>query len=182
MVQGGSAVSWVSQIIDAAGWQPRNIDIAWDVIEERLGTALPADYKELCRCFGVGEFSEYLHVYGSPGGSESQVVDWLARMWQTQEEHPITRNSFDPYGLYRPGGRGLIHWGMSVTATEFCWAADSEKQPEDWPVVVRSEVSDWQLLPMSASECLFRVLTDVTFEKFTVAHLVDPPFFTPYEV
>ncbi len=32
---------------------------------------------------------------------------------------------------------------------------------------------------MSASECLFRVLTDVTFEGFTIADLVERPSFVP---
>ncbi|MFY7064663.1 hypothetical protein ACOQFV_02250 [Nocardiopsis changdeensis] len=68
-----------------------------------------------------------------------------------------------------------------MTAAEFCWAADAETPPEDWPVVAREEADDWQLLTMSASECLFRVLTDATFEDYTIADMVDPPFFTPYE-
>ncbi|MDT0326978.1 SMI1/KNR4 family protein [Nocardiopsis lambiniae] len=174
-------MSWVGRIVDAVEWEPRDIDIAWDVIEERLGTPLPADYKELCRCFGVGEFSGYLHVYGSPGGTDSQLVDRSAALWRVLEEHSAAEDVFGPYGVYRPGGKGLIRWGMSVTAAEFCWAADAKAPPEDWPVVAREEAGDWQLLPMSASECLFRVLTDVTFEDFTVADMVDPPFFTPYE-
>ncbi|WP_232832053.1 hypothetical protein [Nocardiopsis sp. FIRDI 009] len=69
---------------------------------------------------------------------------------------------------------------MSVTAVEFSWAADAEVPPEDWPVVARTEVSPWQRLPMSASECLLRVLTDVTFEEFTIADLVGRPYFTPH--
>jgi hypothetical protein len=173
-------VSWVSRIADAVEWRSIDVDIAWEVIEARLGMALPADYKELCRCFGVGEFSEYVHVYGVQGGADSQVADKLESLWRTLEKYPIVRDSFDPYGLYRPGGAGLLPWAMSVTAVEFCWAADAEVPSEDWPVVVREEDGPWQCLPMSASECLFRVLTDVTFEKFTIAHLVERPSFTPY--
>ncbi|PDP89492.1 hypothetical protein CQJ94_00645 [Glycomyces fuscus] len=171
---------WVSRIAEAVEWRPRDVGIAWDVIEARLGTALPADYKELCRCFGVGEFSGYAHVYGAPGGSDSQVADRLASLWRTLEKYPFTRESFDPYGLYRSGGRGLIPWATSVTAVEFCWAADAEVPPEEWRVVAREEDGAWQCLPMSASECLFRVLTDVTFEEFTIADQVERPYFTPY--
>ncbi|MFI6575026.1 SMI1/KNR4 family protein [Nocardiopsis sp. NPDC050513] len=128
----------------------------------------------------MGEFSEYLHVYGAPGGADSQIVDNLASLWRTLEKYPFTRDSFNPYGLYRPGGQGLIPWAMSVTAIEFYWAADAEVPPEDWPVVARTEASSWQRLPMSASECLFRVLTDVTFEEFTIADQVERPYFTPH--
>ncbi|WDZ93545.1 SMI1/KNR4 family protein [Nocardiopsis sp. HUAS JQ3] len=103
--QQGVAVSWTSRIADAVEWRPRNIDIAWGVIEARLGTALPADYKELCRCFGVGEFSGYVHVYGAPGAADSQVTGRLASLLRTLEEHLFTRDGFDPYGLYRPGDR-----------------------------------------------------------------------------
>lgn len=173
-------MSWVSRIADAVEWRSIDVDISWEVIEARLGTALPTDYKELCRCFGVGEFSEYLHVYGAPGGADSQIVNNLASLWRTLEKYPFTRDSFAPYGLYRPGGRGLIPWAMSVTAAEFYWVADAEVPPEDWPVVAREEDGPWQCLPMSAPECLFRVLTDVTFEEFTIAHLVERPSFTPY--
>ncbi len=62
----GAAVSWVGRIADAVERRPRNVDIAWDVVEARLGTALPADHKELCRCSGAGESSGYVHVYGAP--------------------------------------------------------------------------------------------------------------------
>ncbi|WP_306371017.1 SMI1/KNR4 family protein [Nocardiopsis sp. CC223A] len=150
------------------------------MIEEGPGTALPADSRSPAAVSAWG-VSGYLHAYGSPGGADPQVVDWPARMRRTQEERPITRNGFEPYGLYRPGGRGLIHWGMSVTATGFCRSADAEVPPAGRPVVVRSGVGDRRLLPMSASECLFRVLTDVTFGESTVAHLVVPPFLAPYE-
>ncbi|MFF8768329.1 SMI1/KNR4 family protein [Nocardiopsis dassonvillei] len=168
---------------DAVERRPRNIDIAWDVIEARFGAVLPADHKELCRCFGAGEFSGYVHVYGAPGGgAASQVADQLASLWRTLEKHPLTRDGFDPYGLYRPGGRGLTPWATSVTAVEFYWAADDEVSPEEWPVVAREEAGAWRCLPMSASECLLRVLTDVTFEEFTIADQVERPYFTPYEV
>ncbi|MCY9783492.1 SMI1/KNR4 family protein [Nocardiopsis sp. EMB25] len=180
MIGRGSAVSWVSRIADAVEWRSMDVDIAWEVIEARLGTALPADYKELCRCFGVGEFSGYVHVYGAPGGADSQMVDKLASLWRTLETHPITRDAFDPYGLYRPGGAGLIPWAVSETAVEFSWAADVEVPPQDWPVVARTEVSPWRRLPMSASECLFRVLTDVSFTEFTIADLMERPSFRPY--
>lgn len=180
MIGKGGAVSWVSRIADAVEWRPGDVGIAWEVIEARLGTALPADYKELCRYFGAGEFSGYVHVYGAQGGTDSQVADRLASLWRTMETHPITRNVFEPYGVYRPGGQGLIPWATSVTAAEFFWAAEDETPPEDWPVVAREEDGAWQCLPMSASECLFRVLTDVTFEEFTIADQVERPYFTPY--
>ncbi|WP_232832054.1 hypothetical protein [Nocardiopsis sp. FIRDI 009] len=83
-------MSWVGRIADAVEWRPRDIGIEWDVIEARLGTALPADDKELCQCFGAGEFSGYVHVYGAPGGADSQVADRLASLWRTLETHPIT--------------------------------------------------------------------------------------------
>ncbi|WP_431781627.1 hypothetical protein [Streptomyces chumphonensis] len=43
--------------------------------------------------------------------------------------------------------------------------------------MARQEDGPWQRWPMSDSECPFRVLTDVTFEGFTIADLVERPSF-----
>ncbi|WP_340558843.1 hypothetical protein [Streptomyces sp. GSL17-111] len=100
---------WVSGIADAVGWRSGEVGVAWDLIEARLGTALPQDYKELCRVASVrGEFSGHVQVYGAPGGAVSQVADQLESLWRTVEAHPIVRGVYEPYGLYRRGGSGLF--------------------------------------------------------------------------
>ncbi|WP_374212038.1 SMI1/KNR4 family protein [Streptomyces sp. C10-9-1] len=73
----GNAMSWVSQLVAAVGQASLHLDIDWSAIESRIGVTLPSDYKEFCESFGVGEFSEFLVVNSSPGGSDSSLVESL---------------------------------------------------------------------------------------------------------
>ncbi|WP_326647231.1 MULTISPECIES: SMI1/KNR4 family protein [unclassified Streptomyces] len=169
-------MTWVQRIVEAVGWQPAGLDIAWGDVETRLGTDLPSDFKELCEAFGEGEFSGYLEVYSSSGGSSLKVVNWLEGVLQTLEQYPEARDTFSPYGTYTPGGQGLLSWGGSANASDFCWFVNGGP-PDKWPVVAREEIGAWQEFSMPMSEFVFRVLTDVEFEEFTVAHLIERPFY-----
>ncbi|WP_369033167.1 SMI1/KNR4 family protein [Streptomyces adonidis] len=169
---------WVDRIVQAVGWQPMEINIAWSDLESRLGTRLPGDFKEFCEVFGAGEFSGYLEVYASSGGPSLKVIDWLEDINLTLREDPEAVETFLPYGIYTPGGKGLLPWGGTVNASEFGWFVDGGS-PEEWRVVAQEEMGGWKKFEMSMSEFVFRVLTDVEFEEFTVADLVDPPYFQP---
>lgn len=65
-----------------------------------------------------------------------------------------------------------------MTASDFFWLVNSD-HPDDWSVVAREEGGEWHEHRMSMSEFTFRMLTDATCEDFTIAHLVDPPYYEP---
>lgn len=169
---------WNDRIVQAVGWESRELAITWSEIERLLGTPLPGDFKEICETFGVGEFSGYLEVYSSRGGATLKVIDWLEDIHQTLREYPDAVETFRPYGIYSPGEQGLLPWGGTVNASDFCWYVNGGP-PEEWPVIAREESGDWCTFNMSMSEFVFRALVDVEFEEFTVAHLVEEPYFVP---
>lgn len=172
-------MSWVDQLAEAVGWGPLGLGIEWAEIESRIGSPLPADYKEFCRVFGQGEFSGYLTVYASQGGDGSEVVDSLETNQRIAERHPVVLDGYLPYGLYRIAGQGVLQWGASSTGCEFAWLADSSIPPDTWPVLARDDASPWLRYDKLMSEFAYRLVADESFERFGVGGVVDPPFFSP---
>jgi hypothetical protein len=174
--KGNRNVSWVQRIVDAVGPPEMASMIDWAAAEEGIGTRLPADYKELFTVFGEGEFSGYLDLYPPVESATASIASWLRSMRRAAETIPNAREGYAPYGLFAPGVTGLLPWGGSVQADEFCWLVDGG-DPDAWPVVARTHSEGWQRYSMTMSEFVYRVLTDVGFEDFTVADTVDPPYF-----
>ncbi|MFE9173324.1 SMI1/KNR4 family protein [Streptomyces kebangsaanensis] len=176
-------MSWVTQLVEAVGWHSRNLNVEWAAIETRLGTQLPADYRDLCQTFGTGEFCDYLTVYASAGGAASELADSQETNRRITVEHPVVVNGYLPYGLYQPGEQGgILQWGASIQGDEFAWLVDSSTAPETWPVLARDDAGEWQRFDMSMGEFLYRLLADETFEGFGGFGAVGPTtprFFTP---
>ncbi|WP_175412329.1 SMI1/KNR4 family protein [Streptomyces sp. TRM64462] len=142
-------MSWVDRLVEAVGVRPLGLRVDWAAIESRIGTALPADYKELCEAFGNGGFCDYFTVYASADGADSKLADVYEDNWRIAEEDSAGWDYYLPQGLFRPGGRGgIFQWGASVQGDEFAWLADSSTSPESWPVLARTMGS-----ARSASTC-----------------------------
>ncbi|MGW2049119.1 SMI1/KNR4 family protein [Streptomyces sp. NPDC001858] len=170
-------MTWVERLSEAVSWKPRHVEISWGEIEQQLGVELPTDFKKFCECFGRGSFSGYLEVYSSSGGASLQVLDKLASFRRLVEQHPMVRDAYEPYEIFRGCGEGVIPWGISTTASEYCWLANSTDRPDSWPIVAREDGGDWQIFEMSMSEFAYRLLADAIFEEFTIADLVPEPFY-----
>lgn len=168
---------WVDRLAAELSWQSRELEISWNEIEQRLGVKLPEDFKVFCRCFGVGQFIGYLEIYSSSGGESLRILDKLHRFRQMLERHLVVRGVYEPYGLFRPDGGGLLPWGVSETAAEFYWLVRDGVQSCDWPVLARQEGGEWKVHEMSMSEFTYRMLLDVAFDGFTIADLVPDPFY-----
>ncbi|MEV1051226.1 SMI1/KNR4 family protein [Streptomyces sp. NPDC059017] len=175
-------MSWVDRLVMAVGRRPLGLSIDWSTIEARMGTALPADYKDLCEVFGSGYFCDYLTVYASTGGAGSSLVDVCEENWQIAEEDEAGRYYYAPYGLFRPNSQGgLLQWGASVQGDEFAWLADSSTSPESWTVLARDDAQHAQRFAMSMSEFVYRLLADKSFEGFGgFGATEEAPYFTPY--
>ncbi|MFE9173316.1 SMI1/KNR4 family protein [Streptomyces kebangsaanensis] len=167
----------MARIVGSVGGSPEAAQVVdWTAAEEVVGTRLPADYKELFSHYGEGEFSGYLNLYPPVESNTASIVSWLRSMRTAAETIPYARDAYAPYGLFSPGGTGLLPWGGSVQADEFCWLVGGG-DPDAWPIVARSHSEGWHTYPMTMSEFVHRVLHDVGFEGFTVADVVDPPYF-----
>ncbi len=170
-------MNWVDMIARAVSWRSLDLEVSWREIEWQLGVQLPSDYKLFCECFGAGQFSGYLEVYSSSGGTDCKILQKLRRFHNLIEQHPVTRKVFEPHGLFTPDIGGLIPWGMSVTATEYYWLARPDAGSQGWPLLIREESGDWQRSEISMTEFIFRMLTDESFADFGIADLVAEPFY-----
>ncbi|MBH5337454.1 SMI1/KNR4 family protein [Streptomyces pactum] len=161
---------WVQRVIELTGWEPLGISIDWEAIEGELGAALPADYKELCEVFGGGTFADSVAFLGRADG------DWFNVLTRWRVSLSVDRDTGSPgvaapdrLGVYTPGGRGLVAWGSTEWADEYCWLIDAER-PGEHSVLARSHDSrTWDRYDMSTSEFLHRVLADADFRPYGIA-------------
>ncbi|MFG2755334.1 SMI1/KNR4 family protein [Streptomyces wuyuanensis] len=158
---------WVDRLMIAVDERPLGLAVDWPEIESRTGGALPADYREFCECFGMGEFCDYLTVYATRGGADSELADSQEANRRLVERHPVVMNGYRPYGLHRPGrSAGILQWGASSQGDEFAWLADESKEPDAWPVLAREDAGGWRRYDMSMSEFVYHLLVDESFEGF----------------
>jgi hypothetical protein len=101
----------------------------WSQVEEKLGTALPQDYKRLVNTYGVGWFANYFCIY-SPFSEKmplSQPVlwEWIGKVGDYPEFH-------HPFPVFPLQG-GLLPLGTSNNADPLCWL--TEGPPDEWVII-----------------------------------------------
>lgn len=172
---------WVDRLVTVVDERPLGLAIDWPRIESRIGGALPADYREFCESFGSGEFCDYLTVYASRGGADSELAESQEANRQIVEQHPVVMKGYRPYGLQGPGHTvGILQWGASSQGDEFAWLADGASNPDKWPVLAREDAGGWRHYDMSMSEFVYRLLVDESFEGFGGFGATGrAPYFTP---
>ncbi|MFJ3582349.1 SMI1/KNR4 family protein [Streptomyces sp. NPDC090127] len=164
----------MDRIVGQLHWTPLSLEISWREIEEELQCSLPGDFKELCETFGRGVFSGYLEIASSSGGAHLGLLGQWRSLQRIVEVNPFAAADLERFGIYRPGSRGLLPWADTYAECQIYWLASSEPA-EDWPIVVQDSEGDWSEFTMSASEFIFRTLTDDDF-RFSVAKY-GPPYF-----
>ena len=173
-------MQWVDRLQEAVGSQEAPWECDWTETETELGTALPSDFKAMYGRFGPGYFSLVLWLRGDRGRN-SLIGSWrrFQESYLRRREAGQPSDTFKPYQIYLPGqGEGVIPWGWSQTDGRFYWLADSDTDPDAWPVVCTLETGgEWYLAAVSTSEFVYRVLADPGFEPYSVAEFVNPPTF-----
>ncbi|OLT34799.1 hypothetical protein BJF79_32985 [Actinomadura sp. CNU-125] len=139
----------------------------WAAVESRLGTPLPSDYKRLVEVFGCdGLFDEFFQVFdpaellsywGSFAG-DAEAAGGLA-------------------GWPRPGG--LIPWAGNEHHEVFWWIAEGP-DPDRWPVYAVDETDEGTRFDCTATELLFRQMTDPEFPLTTTADHVTGHWFAKF--
>ncbi|MFJ3728928.1 SMI1/KNR4 family protein [Streptomyces sp. NPDC090045] len=111
----------------------------WPLVEEGLGTALPADYKDLAQWYPAFTLGNYLLV-GLPGpGEELQLLrdthstlEVLVDAWLEPElglqAHPVVG--------------GLLPWAESDESDKFMWST-AGASPQEWRVTVAGRGGAW---------------------------------------
>ncbi|MFB7756255.1 hypothetical protein ACFC18_42720 [Streptomyces sp. NPDC056121] len=124
--------------------------VAWAALEAILGTALPSDFRSLAEAYPVLVIDDFLSVsVPRPGTEESwasqsredEILQDLYEMGETEDYVPYPQ----------PGG--LISWGDSSSGDVLYWKT-SPADPDAWPVVVRTDNSEWFEFPVCAVEFL----------------------------
>lgn len=135
----------------------------WAAVEQRLGTALPSDYKAIIDTYGVGSFDRTLAVY-APDDQVTGGVDGLFDHLHEQRGYIETvQNEFrtlvadgtDPeeiVAIDEDGGSHLIDVGGIplpflpcgiVETGEYLYWDTTEIDPDTWPVIMTDLGGKW---------------------------------------
>ncbi|MFF3113561.1 hypothetical protein ACFVSN_30750 [Kitasatospora sp. NPDC057904] len=182
-----SGARWLRGLAVVTG-RPRSREwpVDWPSAEARLGTALPADYRDLAEYFGPGTFAGFLNVFlpGPPPGSDAPfpnvpcLVRNAGRLAELTADLDIA-DVYYPHGLH-PAPGGLLQWASSEQADQFYWLTEGA-DPNRWPVIAHSEDGDLQArFDGSTTEFIHRLLTDHR-HPFSISELLDHSDFEPYE-
>ncbi|MFJ8471158.1 SMI1/KNR4 family protein [Kitasatospora sp. NPDC094011] len=177
-----TAAPWIEKLVAVTGWETtRKRVIDWTSVEDRLGVALPTDYKDLAERFGSGAFDGYLQLFtpDTPSGHYDLVKSaaWLGEQAAADE---WINALYRPHPVF-PAVGGLLQWADSVQADGFYWLTDSA-EPDAWPILCQAdgESGVWERFDGSTSEFIHRVLTDHR-QPFSVAWAFDNHSFESYE-
>ncbi|MGW6984117.1 hypothetical protein ACWGE1_32525 [Streptomyces sp. NPDC054932] len=109
----------------------------WKAVEERLGTALPSDFKSLAEWYPAFGLDDFLGVCTPWPGEES---GWA----KATDEELKGLDSAYPAEL-RPAelaSTSLMSWGDSQEGDGFLWSVLGD-DPEHWPVTICSRNGPW---------------------------------------
>ncbi|MTE18979.1 SMI1/KNR4 family protein [Streptomyces sp. TRM43335] len=125
----------------AAHRRPEPAVIDWAVLEDGLGTALPADYKRLAEWYPVFHIGDFLLVGTPVPGKEHHrlrgIRDDLDGVLQDWWEADMSVG-LRPY----PAPGGLLPWAYSNEGDTFLWNTVGS-DPDRWRVTVASRNGGW---------------------------------------
>jgi hypothetical protein len=113
--------------------EERGITSDWEVIEKKLGTKLPDDYKAYINSFGSGVICGDLWVYNpfsDAQGLKLEAIENILAMYRVMEEGLPKEFSYSFY----PEKEGLLPCAGSEQSFFLMWHTVGE--PNDWPIVV----------------------------------------------
>ncbi|MFF1355374.1 hypothetical protein [Streptomyces sp. NPDC058297] len=170
--------TWVERVVAVTGWAGEARTVDWAAVEERLGTRLPTDYKQLSEIFVNGAFDGFLSVYGPgrsvPGEDFVEHAEFLTAFSSREG-----RRLWEPHDIY-PAPGGLLQWGSSEQADEFYWLTEGD-DPDRWPVLASQDMPDtWTRFDGTVAEFVFRMLTERS-HPHSMARYYDTHWFQSYE-
>ncbi|MER6222308.1 SMI1/KNR4 family protein [Streptomyces sp900105755] len=147
------------ELLDLYGLSPRGTSKAWDSVEERLGTGLPRDYKELVEAFGAGRFDAHIwllepqcpnQAYDLEFDNDGRMDD-LEDFWEMGEEKPAELDE---------AGSRLVSWGSTPSGEVLYWLVRPHQDPDRWTVMVNeSRGPRWEHFETDCTEFLSGILT-----------------------
>lgn len=143
----------------------------WVAAEQRLGTALPQDYKELVEAYGGGVFDETIWLLDPACPDEdynlldqaTERAEVLANLWETEPKPAQLQD--DPQAQVLP-------WAyIEGSGAMLYWLRRPEQKPDEWTVMFNEgRGPEWEHHPTQCTLFLLSVLTGETdsvyFDEF----------------
>ncbi|MFI9452556.1 SMI1/KNR4 family protein [Amycolatopsis sp. NPDC052450] len=153
--------SRVDEIAVLLGWQRQfTVEKSWEIVEQNLGIALPADYKELLARFPGGVFRRI--EIDSPVANEKAWTKYkraLEEILQILGDEDLEYLDQVDYTLYPEFG-GLLPWGSDGQGGTFCWITDSS-DPDLWRIAYHDQGADqWREHAGPITQLLYEILTN----------------------
>jgi hypothetical protein len=172
-------VSEMAVLREFLGAPPGKVQpVNWGQVRSRLGTGLPADYREFIDTYGPGWLGVIqIMAPGAPDG-----WDLFALLQRKYEQvRYLERNSAgDP--PFHPEHGGTISWGETADGWTCCWAP-AEADPDAWNVVAlmpTPNLRGYELIGGVSFSSLLRQYIEGQVNLLPPAPGRRPPRFTPY--
>lgn len=160
-------MSWVERLVAITGGPPSPVPVPnWTAVESRLDTSLPADYKQLVETFGcAGKFNGFFAVF-----------DPEKLIWHTEYYADHDMAFGDEHPPFFPAQGGLIPWSNNEHEQTYFWITEGPN-PDRWPVYAMNSLDEGRRFDCTATEFLFRQMTDQQHPFHTAAEHVHGHWF-----
>ncbi|NUS88023.1 MAG: SMI1/KNR4 family protein [Streptomyces sp.] len=126
--------------------------VDWTAVEERLGTALPEDFRRFLARYGAGTIDGMLIVL-SPDPEVPAVMP-VSRLSPRVLEAPEWRQWNPSHLGRRHRAEDMLVWGLTAAADTLCWLTE-DPDPQRWPVAVWARHGGgWNLYDCGMAEFL----------------------------
>ncbi|WP_405873966.1 SMI1/KNR4 family protein [Streptomyces sp. NBC_00005] len=132
----------------------------WPAAEQRLGTPLPEDYKELVETYGGGVFDETIWLLDPDCpdqdynllGQATERAEILANLWQTEAK---------PTELQSDADAQVLPWAyLEDSGAYLYWLRQPGQKPTEWTVMLNEgRGPEWEHHPTQCAPFLLSVLT-----------------------
>jgi hypothetical protein len=129
----------------------------WESLEQRIGTALPADYKNFVDSYGSGYIGQFLIVFCP--GLENKNIDLENKLEQIKDVLLQLKMAGEkiPYPIFPEEG-GVFPFAQTDNGDFIYW--ETKGDPDDWPVVVNeARGARWESFGLSMTDFLARILS-----------------------
>ncbi|MBD0670426.1 SMI1/KNR4 family protein [Streptomyces sp. CBMA156] len=131
----------------------------WSASQACLGLVLPTDYKAFLDLFGPGAVDGYLWLDRPVDGTREEAEE----LWPLEEKR---RDDLEVHPWpFHPEEGGLINWGHDEQANWYYFLT-LEPDPDDWRIIVRSEIGEWFETAGTFTEFLLRCFERVDRPPF----------------
>ncbi|MFI0351159.1 hypothetical protein [Actinomadura sp. 9N407] len=162
-------MSWVERLVAITGGLPAPVPAPdWAAVESRLGTALPGDYKRLVETFGCdGAFDLFFEVF------TPEALIWHADFYAGDDPAPG-----DEHPAF-PAQDGVLAWSSNEHQETFFWITGGP-DPDRWPIYGVDSLGEGSRFESTATEFLFRQMTDPRHPFYTTADLLNGHWFMKF--